>query len=175
MKKKFVMNGAVKAVLAGVLGLALVSSMISCASTGSETKGTGFLGQYYKNLQPGPKDGAKERWLKPGVDFGKYNKVILEHVIFFFDDMSEFKAIDTAELDEHGRVHFDHLHPTPILATEKVRSESRGPYSHFDPHSDPWVALGRISGHLDQPFLDFPFHVSGTALGKYDPLDQLAD
>ncbi len=95
------MNGAIKAGLAVVLGLALVSSMISCASTKtSETQGKGFLGEYYKDLGPGPKDGVKERWLKPGINFAKYNKVILEHVVFFFDDASDYKAIHTSELDE---------------------------------------------------------------------------
>jgi hypothetical protein len=33
---------------------------------------------YYQNLKPGP----KMRWLKPGVDFGKYNKIMLDSVIF---------------------------------------------------------------------------------------------
>ncbi len=88
-----------RAILAVVLGLALVASMISCASTPKPT-GKSFIGDYEKNLQEGPKGGAKERWLKPGVDFKKYSKVILEHVVFFFDDTAEYKGIDTAELDE---------------------------------------------------------------------------
>ena len=96
------MNRAVKAVLAVVLGLALVSSIISCASTPKAT-GPTFIGDYAKNLEPGPKGGAKERWLKPGVNFGKYNKIMLEHVVFFFDETSESKAIDTSELDEVAR------------------------------------------------------------------------
>jgi hypothetical protein len=96
------MNRAVKGMLAVVMGLALVSSILSCASTGSETKGTGhtFLGDYAKNLQPGPKDGASERWLKPGVDFTKYSKIMLDHVIFFFADDSENKGIDTSDLGD---------------------------------------------------------------------------
>src|SRR5512139_3751433 len=93
------MNRALRLVLAVVLGMGLVASMISCAST-PKTTGPTFLGDYAKNLQEGPKGGAKERWLKPGVDFAKYNKVILEHVVFFFDDTAEYKGIDTAELDE---------------------------------------------------------------------------
>jgi len=74
----------------------------SCASTGSAAKrsGPGFLGNYAQNLQPGPKGGAKMRWLKPGVDFAKYDKVILEHITFFLDDTSEYKGIDPSEMNE---------------------------------------------------------------------------
>lgn len=99
------MKTAAKVVMAVVVGFALVTAIISCAST-SGSKGTGptFLGDYAKNLQPGPKGGAKERWLKPGVNFAKYNKVILEHVVFFFDETSESKAIDTSELDDLAKL-----------------------------------------------------------------------
>jgi len=89
-----------KAIMAVVLGFVLVASIISCASTSGSKGSAGFLGDYAKNLQPGPKGGAKERWLKPGVNFAQYNKVIIEHVVFFFDETSESKAIDTSELDD---------------------------------------------------------------------------
>jgi hypothetical protein len=85
--------------LAVLMGAVLLASVISCASTPKETGAT-FLGDYAKNLQPGPKDGASERWLKPGVDFSKYNKIMLDHVVFFFADDSENKGIDTSELNE---------------------------------------------------------------------------
>jgi hypothetical protein len=60
----------------------------------------GFLGDYYKNLEPGPEGGAKLRWLKPGVDFAKYNKVMLDSVVFFFAEDSEYKGINPQELKE---------------------------------------------------------------------------
>ena len=60
----------------------------------------GFLDGYYKDLQPGPKGGAKMRWLKPGVDFGKYNKIMLDSVIFYFGDDSEDKRIDAQDMKE---------------------------------------------------------------------------
>jgi len=89
-----------KTVVAVVLGFFLVAFTISCASTKPETKGPGFLGEYAKDLQPGPKDGAKMRWLKPGVNFAKYNKIMLDSVIFYFADDSEYKGIDPAEMKE---------------------------------------------------------------------------
>ena len=73
--------------------------LASCATT-TIPSGKTFLGEYSKNLRPGPKDGVKERWLKPGVNFTKYNKVILEHVVFFFANDSEYKGIDSSELHQ---------------------------------------------------------------------------
>jgi hypothetical protein len=51
-------------------------------------------------LQPGPEGGAKMRWLKPGVDFGKYNKIMLDSVVFFFADKSEYRGIDPQAMKE---------------------------------------------------------------------------
>jgi hypothetical protein len=96
------MKRAVKVVMTLVMGFVFAASLMSCASTGSASKrsGPGFLGNYAQKLEPGPKGGAKMRWLKPGVDFSKYKKVILEHVVFFLDDTSQYKGIDTAEMNE---------------------------------------------------------------------------
>ena len=84
-----------KKVFVSLMGLMF---LVSCATTAPPK--TGFLGEYSKNLEPGPKGGVKERWLKPGVDFSKYNKVILEHVVFFFANDSEYKGIDSSELHQ---------------------------------------------------------------------------
>jgi hypothetical protein len=89
------------------MGFALASLFISCASTGTQSKKAeaaaqteGFLDGYYKDLQPGPEGGAKMRWLKPGVDFRKYNKIMLDSVIFYFADDSENKGIDANNMKE---------------------------------------------------------------------------
>lgn len=90
------MKTVLKAVMVLVIGL------VFTVSTGftAEKKYSGFLGDGYKNLQPGPEGGAKERWLKPGVTFGKYNKFMIDSVIFFFADDSEYKGIDPNELKD---------------------------------------------------------------------------
>jgi hypothetical protein len=85
-----------------IIGIMLV---VGCATTESAKTGMGaapkgFLGDYYGELKPGPEGGAKMRWLKPGVDFAKYNKVILDSVIFFFADDSAYKGMDPQELKE---------------------------------------------------------------------------
>ncbi len=53
-----------------------------------------FLGQYYDLMGPGPKGGAEKRWLKPGVNFGKYNKVMVESVVFYLAQDSDYKGMD---------------------------------------------------------------------------------
>lgn len=87
MKKAFV-------VLMGMMFLA------SCATAPPKT---GFLGEYYKNLEPAPKGGvAKLRWVKPGVDFSKYKKVMVDYVVFALAEDSEYKAINGDEMKELG-------------------------------------------------------------------------
>jgi hypothetical protein len=101
------MKPSARTILAAVMGIVLVTFTISCASTGASSKGAaaapqteGFLNGYYKDLQPGPEGGAKMRWLKPGVDFGKYNKVMLDSVIFFLADDCEYKGCDPQAMKE---------------------------------------------------------------------------
>jgi hypothetical protein len=101
------MKKSVRNVMAVVMAIVLVSFVISCASTGSQSQkaatappAQGFLDGYYKDLQPGPKGGAKMRWLKPGVDFGQYNKIMLDSVVFYFADDSENKGIDAQDMKE---------------------------------------------------------------------------
>ena len=86
----------VRVVLAVAVGFALMAS----AGYAAEPKYSGFLGDYYKYLEPGPEGGVKMRWMKPGVMFGKYNKFMVDSVIFFFADDSEYKGIDPNEMKE---------------------------------------------------------------------------
>jgi len=101
------MKTSVNPLLAVVMGIVLSAFTISCASTSSQSKATivkaenpGLLGDYAKYLQPGPEGGASMRWLKPGVDFGKYNKVMLDSVVFFLADDAEYKGIDPQAMKE---------------------------------------------------------------------------
>ncbi len=50
------------------------------------------------SLQPGPPGGYRMRWLKPGVDFSKYHRLMLDPVVFFFAPDSEYKGMDPQEL-----------------------------------------------------------------------------
>jgi len=66
-----------------------------------DPKYSGFLGDptVYSQLKPGPEGGAKMRWLKPGVDFSKYDKLMIDSVIFFFGPDSD-NGIDPKEMNE---------------------------------------------------------------------------
>lgn len=92
-----------KKILVVLLGMLLAAG---CATTESTKTGSeaaprgGFLGDYQKNLEPGPEGGAKMRWLKPGVDFARYNKVMLDSIVFFLAEDSDYKGIDPQELKE---------------------------------------------------------------------------
>ena len=102
--------------------------LASCASTGGKKTieathaKKGFLDGYYEKMEPGPKGGAKMRWLKPGVDFSRYNKVMLDSIIFFFADDSENKGIDAYEMkelaDKCNRQAFDVINNTYPVVTE---------------------------------------------------------
>jgi hypothetical protein len=89
-----------KKLLVLLVGLTLLSA---CATAGPPQPG--ILGDYYKNLEPGPEGGAKLRWLRPGVDFSKYDKVIVDPVSFVPTNESEkkdYQNIDPKELKELG-------------------------------------------------------------------------
>jgi hypothetical protein len=74
--------------------------LASCATT-APTK-TSFLGDYAKNMEPGPPGGAKMRWMKPGVDFSKYNKFMVDYVVFSLADDSHYKVINGDEMKKLG-------------------------------------------------------------------------
>jgi hypothetical protein len=60
---------------------------------------SGFLNDYSK-LEPGPEGGVDKRYIKPGVDFKQYNKVMLDQVRFYFKDDAADKGIDPEEMKE---------------------------------------------------------------------------
>ena len=91
------MNRSIRLAMVAVLSFALALSATACASF---SKQSGFLDGYYKDLQPGPEGGVKERWLKPGVDFSKYDKVMLDGVVFYFAPDSDDKGIDPEVMKE---------------------------------------------------------------------------
>jgi hypothetical protein len=92
------MKKATRVTLAVVIGLAMA------ASTGlaADIQFSGFLGNpsVYSLLKPGPEGGAKLRWLKEGVDPKKYDKFMVDSVIFYLADKADYKGIDPQEMKE---------------------------------------------------------------------------
>jgi hypothetical protein len=81
-----------------IIALTFTLTLMACAT--QPAKQSGFLKDYEAKMVPGPEGGAKMRWLEPGVDFGKYNKVMLDSVVFYLADDSEYKGIDPVEMKE---------------------------------------------------------------------------
>jgi len=75
--------------------------LASCATTAPPTR-TGFLGEYSKKLQPVPDDKTRMRWFKPGVDFTKYNKFMVDYVVLALAEDSEYKGINGDEMKKLG-------------------------------------------------------------------------
>ncbi|GAB6097762.1 DUF3313 domain-containing protein [Desulfatiferula olefinivorans] len=78
--------------------IAVTATLFSCAS--STPKQPGFLKGYYQYLEHGPEGGAKLRWQKPGTDFSKYDKIMLDNIVYFFAEDSEYKGIEAEQLVE---------------------------------------------------------------------------
>ena len=92
-----------KKIMVWVIGCALLVCFVSTGESNAGEKVStkaGFIKGYYNKLVPGPKDGAKFRWLKPDVNFARYKKVMLDSVIFFIADKSKYKGIDANEMKE---------------------------------------------------------------------------
>jgi hypothetical protein len=71
-----------------------------CAASQKPSQ-SGFLGAYYQNLKPGEGENApKMIWIKPGADFTKYKKVMVDYVTFAFADDSEYKGINADEMKQ---------------------------------------------------------------------------
>ncbi len=74
-----------------------------------EMRQSGFLTDYSKLKQDDPLKAGDWLYVNKSVDFGAYDKIILEHVAFFLKEDSEYKGIQADEMNElakafHGEV-----------------------------------------------------------------------
>ncbi len=90
------MKKTTQTVIAMVIGVIL---MMPAMCTG-ETRYSGFLGDYYKDLKPGREGGFKMCWIKPGFVSGKHPKIMIDNVIFYYADDSPDKGIDGDEMKQ---------------------------------------------------------------------------
>lgn len=83
-----------------IIAVVLAVCMVM-ASTGlaDDVKYSGFLGSY-RHLKPGPEGGVEKRYIKEGVDFSKYNKLMLDGVVFYLADDAQYKGINAEEVKE---------------------------------------------------------------------------
>jgi hypothetical protein len=64
-----------------------------------QVKYSGFL-ENYPEFGPGRDGGVDLLYLKEGVDFKKYNKVMMDHVVFYFNKDAEYKGINSHEMNK---------------------------------------------------------------------------
>jgi Protein of unknown function (DUF3313) len=89
------MKNILRMILVGVVGFALSMNM-GCAAKG---KHSGFLKDYPK-FKPGKEGGVDLIYLKENVDFKSYDKIMLDHVVFYFSKDAKYRGIHTNELQE---------------------------------------------------------------------------
>jgi len=92
------MKKVAKVMLAVVIGVVFSFSTVFAG----DPPFSGFLGSSseYQKLMAGPEGGAKLRWIKPGADFKKYDKFMVDSVIFYLSKESENQGIDPQLMKE---------------------------------------------------------------------------
>jgi len=81
-------------VLAVVLTL---SCAFGAGCSQAEVRYSGFLDDYSK-LRPAPSGGLAMSYRKPGVDFSKYNQIILDPILVWYSAGANFKGISPDDL-----------------------------------------------------------------------------
>jgi len=60
---------------------------------------TGFM-KDYPDFKEGPYGGSDWIYIKEGVNFSKYNKIMMDHVVFYWKDDADYKGIEPVVLTE---------------------------------------------------------------------------
>ena len=69
---------------------------MGCAAN---VKQSGFL-EDYPPFEKGPRGGVDLRYLKPGVDFKKYDSIMMDQVVFYFSRDAKYRGINSDELNQ---------------------------------------------------------------------------
>ena len=96
----------------GTLALAVVTAgLLAAPSSGAlaQTLESDFI-VGMPPLEPSPAVQGAFAWRKGGVDFGSYDRIMLDRVQFVLDDDSESKAIDPAQLTAVGQSLIERIH-----------------------------------------------------------------
>lgn len=84
-----------------VIAIGLATAQASAAFA-EDIPFSGFFGNQavYEQLVPGEKGQAKLRWVNKNADIKKYNKFMVDSVIFFLADKADYKGIDPQDMKE---------------------------------------------------------------------------
>ncbi len=99
-----------KRILLSIMGL-IIAVTAGCGQ--KEVKYSGFLGNY-PTFQPGPEGGVNLLYVKKGIDFSRYNKLMFDQVVFYLKDDAKYKGIQPEEMKELA----DAFHLTAAKALE---------------------------------------------------------
>lgn len=82
--------------------IVFVGSMFlaACATATTKYEGVFVPKEYESQFKPGPKGGPQLRWIKPGVDFSKYDKFTVDYVTFALAPNSQYKGINADEMKQ---------------------------------------------------------------------------
>jgi hypothetical protein len=118
-----------KSIMLTVLCMGIVA-FSNVSNGGEKPEYSGFL-KDYPAFKEG-KEGVDMVYVKEGVDFTKYNKIILHEVVYYFKDDADYKGIHASEIQElteaFNRAFIDALHhaypltdkPGPDVMTVRV-------------------------------------------------------
>lgn len=82
-----------------IVAVIMVGMLMGCATKQSQKHvESGFL-EDYPTFSEGP-EGVDNRYLKPGVDFTKYNKIMMDEVVFFFKTDADYKGIHPSQVQD---------------------------------------------------------------------------
>jgi hypothetical protein len=99
----------------GVVGRALALLVCILGSSGCASrppvKPSGYLGDY-SEFQPDPRGGEALRYVKPGLDLGRYHRVMIDPVVVALSPDSTGQAVDPSELLRLSR----YLHAALVVA-----------------------------------------------------------
>jgi hypothetical protein len=87
-----------RSVLKGLI-IMVISLFVLSGAVQAKKEYSGFLVDY-SQLKPGPQGGIAKVYKKEGVNFSKYSKIMMDHVVFFFKDDAQEKGIDPIEMAE---------------------------------------------------------------------------
>lgn len=102
---------------------AIFVTLTGCATSQGKQQQqySGFL-KTYPNFEQGP-EGVDKRYLKPGVDFSKYDKVMMDEVQFFIAPDADYKGISPSVAKELG----EDFHETFVKELGDMFTASPGP------------------------------------------------
>jgi hypothetical protein len=98
----------------------MVATMMGCAAQ-TPSSYSGFL-EDYPPFEAGQK-GVDQRYLKAGVDFKNYRKILMDEVVFFFKDEAAYKGVIPSEIKELS----DEFHKAFVETLGGMLTDKPGP------------------------------------------------